>query len=138
MKTRSDFLSVTFVLLGCLASPVLAGQDAPAGVPGAAPAAPPPPPDVAPVEQHVETIVKDALRGSLDAVRSATRAAQLAVNEIETPNFQFGTGARSSGRSLAILTTSTDQQKVDDLEEDLSVMARILQKAAKSLREEER
>lgn len=97
------------------------------------------------IAEQVEVLVKeaarsakDAARTANDAVRSALKSAHSALWESDSPAFQFGGGARSSSRSLAIVTTGADPEKIDDIEDDLSVMARILQKAARSLRDDER
>jgi hypothetical protein len=117
----------------------------------AQPATPPPPKFPAPetpagvprTETHVETVIRDATGAANDAGRAATKAVQAAVAQAGNVSrkavaFQFGAGAKSSSRSLAIQTTDVDREKVDAIEEDLSVMARILQKAARSLRDDDR
>src|SRR5690349_3669646 len=101
--------------------------------PPAAPGAP----EVPGTLEQVEVRIKEAARSANDAMRGALKSAQSSLWESE-PGFQFGTGAKSSSRSLAIQTTSADPGKVDDIEDDLSVMARILQRAARSLRDDER
>jgi hypothetical protein len=91
-------------------------------------------------------IIRDATRTANEAVRSAVKAAHSAAADagrtagksLDAMLYQFGGGARSSSRSLAVLSSGVDPEKTDAIEEDLSVMARILQKAARSLREEER
>jgi hypothetical protein len=102
------------------------------GVAAQAPAERPPEPEPAEVNQHIETILKDAGKHTGDAVKATLKSARAMAD------FQFNSGARSSSRSLAVLTSSTDPQKTDDIEEDLSVMARILQKAARSLKDDDR
>jgi hypothetical protein len=117
----------------------------------AQPATPPPPKFPAPetpagvprTETHVETVIRDATGAANDAGRAATKAVQAAVAQAGNVSrkavaFQFGAGAKSSSRSLAIQTSDVDREKVDAIEEDLSVMARILQKTARSLREDDR
>jgi len=90
------------------------------------------------IADQVEVYIKDATRSANESVRSTLRAAQTALWDADSPAFQFGSGARSSSRSLSVLTTSSDSDRIDDIEDDLSVMARILQKAARGLRDDER
>lgn len=118
----------------------------PATPPAPAPTTPPP---IAPIEpapglvpqiaDQVGTLLKDATRSANDAVRSALKNAHSSLLwETDQPGFQFGAGARRSNRSLVVQASGASPDRIDDLEEDLSVMARILQKAARSLREDDR
>jgi hypothetical protein len=115
----------------------------------AQPATPPPPkfpapepPTAVPRAEAHETIIRDATGSGNDGNRAVVKigpGASPAGNiSRKAVAFQFGAGAKSSSRSLAIQTSDVDREKVDAIEEDLSVMARILQKAARSLSEDDR
>lgn len=128
-------------MLACLVASSLVAQTAtppPSKVPP-----PEPPAGVPKTEAHVETVIRDASGAANDAVRTGLKAAHAAMAEAgkaagKGMALQFGAGAKSSSRSLAIQTSDVDREKVDAIEEDLSVMARILQKAARSLRDDDR
>jgi len=136
---KTPIPSTFFVVV--MASSLVAQQPAVPGPPrnGQAPAG-------APRDSQFEEIVRDATGTATEAVLSAMKTAQAAVAQagkasskaFEGAAYTFGSGAKSSSRSLAIQTTSVDREKVDAIEEDLSVMARILQKAARSLRDDDR
>ncbi len=147
MKT---FSTATLIATVALFVPTLHAQTA-ATLASPRPAAPPvpvptPPPPVEPapglvpqLADQVGTLLKDATRTANDAVRSALKNAHSTLLwEADQPGFQFGAGARRSNRSLVVQASSANPERIDDLEEDLSVMARILQKAARSLREDDR
>ncbi len=155
--TMKSFSSAAFLLAASLSAPTLSAQNPtpvappppPPAIPAhpalvAPPAEPAPPEDAAPglvpqIADHVGLLLKDATRSANDAMRSALKSAQASlVFDADSPAFQFGAGARSSSRSLVIQATTPGPGRVDEIEEDLSVMARILQKAARSLREDDR
>jgi hypothetical protein len=128
-------------MFACLVASSLVAQ--PAAPPPAKFPAPEPPVGVTKTDSQIDTIVRDATGIASEAGRAGLKAAHAALAEAgkatgKAMAFQFGSGAKSSSRSLAIQTSDVDREKVDAIEEDLSVMARILQKAARSLRDDDR
>jgi len=124
-------------MFACLVASSLVAQ--PATPPPPKFPAPEPPAGVPRAEAHTETIIRDATGNDGNrAVVKMGQGAQTGNVSRKAVAFQFGAGAKSSSRSLAIQTSDVDREKVDAIEEDLSVMARILQKTARSLREDDR
>ncbi|HKX62945.1 MAG TPA: hypothetical protein VJS65_13890 [Verrucomicrobiae bacterium] len=127
-------------MFACLVASSLVAQ--PATPPPPKFPAPEPPAGVPRAEVQDETIIRDATGSGKDGSRAVVKigpgASPAGTVSRKAVAFQFGAGAKSSSRSLAIQTSDVDREKVDAIEEDLSVMARILQKAARSLREDDR
>ena len=162
-SNRFSFTPMKTLLIVATAAALVAthaqvGLGQPAGAPATAPVAPvapgtpvpsaplPPSAPKAPENSDLENVIQDVHRAATETVRTTLKATQAAVAQagqaggkgLDSNLYHFGGGARSSSRSLAVLTTSADSPRVDSLEEDLSVMGRILQKAARSLRDDER
>lgn len=127
-------LAVLLALAGLMTAPVLRAQ-APAPVPPEPPAVP-----VAPVARiEVETEVgeeggpvQDVFRQAQDELRGAHEEVARAMRDVQkrVKTFRLDAGGPNVTRTLVIPVPDATAEQVGQIREDLTIMSRVLQKAA--------
>src|ERR1044071_4184092 len=135
MKTNMTNISLTTLILAAtlaLAPTESRSQVAVLAAPGlpAPPDSPPPPPPPGSDESSVEQIIVRATRQAADEAKKA-QAAQMKVQadiaRLKGDAFRWG-GSKGS-RVLIVPAEQPQPETISDLEEDLTVMGRVLEKA---------